>query len=144
MKWVKYLQRTPLAQMRADWAEYMNLRRQCAASRDACRAAYGRIVTMLNGEEQEVRKQSCVCHYYYTGFPFRGHSGDSITDNMIWLRYSPCKKFDDDRKKCAKTDCPFVQSNHEYVDACARLNVVRQACRDFWRYKFAQACQNVK
>lgn len=144
MKWVKYLQRTPMAQIRADWAEYMNLRRQCTAARDARRAAYGRIVTIENGEKQGPAIQSCICQYYYTGYPFRNNNGDSLNDNMVWVRYSNCNKFDDDMTKCAKMDCPFVRSNHEYVDACARLKVMRQARHDFWGYKFAQACQNVK
>ncbi len=147
MKWFKYLQRTSLAQIRADWAEYKNLCRQCASAQDAYNAAYRRIVTPVNEYEKETRDKSCVRHYYNnTDYPVYSGSYDNSADSLVWIRYTECKSFADgkDAKPCTKTDCPYVKDNHEYVDACARLNIIRQARRDFWRHKFAQACQNVK
>jgi len=147
MKWFKYLRRTPLAQIRADWAQYMRLRRQCASLRDARNTAYSHIVTIVSGEDQRKHEPSCICQQYYTASSFRPNiSCDSLTDNMVWIRYSVCRRFDEnnDTEKCTKLDCPGVLDNHKYVDACVRLNVMCQARRDFWRVKFAQACQNVK
>ncbi len=148
MNWIKYLQRTPWTRICADWAEYKNLRRQCASAQVACNTAYWRIVTSVNEYEQETRKKSCVRYYYNNiDFPVGSNNYDtSSADSIIWMRYAECKMFDDrkDATPCTKKDCPFVQYNHEYVDARTRLNLIRRVCHDFWGHKFAQAGQNVK
>lgn len=146
MKWIKYLHRTPIAQIRADWTEYVNLCRQCVALRMGKRVAYDRIVAMVNAEN-DLQTKSCVCQQYCYANQFYNHGSDALGDcNMIWVRHSVCRKFDKTGSgtKCAESQCSCVERNHEYVDACARYNVMRQARRDFWRIKFAKAAQNVK
>ncbi|MDE6250138.1 MAG: hypothetical protein K2M34_00685 [Alphaproteobacteria bacterium] len=146
MKWLTYLHRTPLAQIRADWSEYMGLWRKCVALRGLRNAAYNKIILSVNADSVENPSPSCVQQtYYYTKSP-AGQSGNDMLDNMLWVAQSTCKKFREngDGVKCEKSDCPCVADNHEYADACARYSLMHRARRDFWRVKSAQAMQRKK
>lgn len=146
MKWIKYLKRTPIAQIRADWSEYVGLWRQCVALRACRRAARDKITATVNGEDKTANNPSCIRNEYLFAPSFGARASDNGSDSAIYVRYSVCRVFNrtGDDTKCAKSDCPYIGRNHEYVDVCERYNVMRRARRDFWQVKFEQANQNVK
>lgn len=146
MKWGKYLKRTPIAQIRADWSEYVSLWRQCAALR-ACRcAARDKITATVNGEDKTANNPSCIRNEYLFVPSFGARARDNGSDSAIYVRHSVCRIFSKtgDNTKCTKSDCPYIERNHEYVDVCERYNLMCRARRDFWRVKFEQANQNAK
>lgn len=144
MNWFTYLHRTPLAQIRADWSEYMGLWRKCAMLRGLRNAEYNKIVAIVNGETMNVPAQSCVLQTYYYTNSTPAHNGNDGLDNMMWIAQTTCENFHDGGVKCEKSDCPFAARNHKYADACERFSLMRQARRDFWPVKFAQAAQHTK
>lgn len=146
MKWIKYLKRTPLAQIRADWSEYKSMWRQCVALRAYRRAAREKIIAVIDGTEKKSHPASCICQQYYIASSIGGRNNDGTSDNTIFVRHTVCKKFakTGEHTQCADFDCPCVSHNHTYVDACERYDLMCRARRDFWRAKFGQANENVK
>lgn len=146
MKWFKYLRRTPLAQIRADWAEYIDLWRKCSVLRGVRNVAYEKLVTNVNGNSLDKSAPSCIKQIYYYIPSLDGNDSSNMLSNKLYLRHSICKNFceNSDVVKCKKSDCVCAARNHEYVDACDRYNLMRKVRSDFWRVKFAQMLQKTK
>ena len=146
MKWVKYLKHTSIAQICADWSEYVGLWRQCAALRACRRVARDKITADVNGEKKTANNSACICYEYFLIPSLMTCGSSDSRDSAVYVKYSVCRIFSKtgDNTKCTKSDCPYIKRNHEYVDICERYNLMCRARRDFWHVKFEQANQNVK
>ena len=135
MNWVMYLIKTPLVQVRQDWAEYKALKGQIVQAESDVSHSRGRITLMYDIDDDISWGDACLKRKMILD------QGDGACDvvNPQFI-VSRCKYFAPEGKEeiCACRVCGKWPANNRYCTDLAHLKELMHKRQTFWSQKHAK------
>ncbi len=126
---IKYLLKTPYADMCIDWAQYQELKNYRMAVRSKMVAARRALIS----DAGSTQGRGCITYKWVVpklSYPF------DLSDGQPYLMECRCENLSDRADGvCLKYNCPFLATNHDYYAKLNHYNAIRHRCRTFWRDK---------
>ena len=132
---VKYLWNTNLKDVRADIAEYRNIRKNCNELKKTKKNEFA----LLRGEN------GCI-KIGREDFSIVINNSDVTHDVKLLeceqVTFTPCKNMS--AIFCTDTKCPYFEKNKNYITACRDYEIARLNKKKFWGNKFARVKQSLQ